>query len=542
MAQRLDLSKKLFRGAVILTVAALVTKILSAAYRIPFQNIAGDIGFYIYQQVYPFYGIALIFSTYGFPAVISKLVAEQRQEDNQFIQTILIPAFLIIGGIGSALCSLFYWGADWIASAMKDPELAGPIKLISFSFLLMPVISVLRGYYQGKSDMFPTAVSQVAEQLIRVCGILIFSLLLLWQGKSLYEIGFGAYLGSLLGGLACVTVLLLFMWKRKDLNLFQKKFLFQQRIKWKSLSKILLFQGLAFCMTSLILVLIQLVDSWHLYSLLLDSGMEQDSAKALKGVYDRGQPLLQLGTVVASSLSLTLIPLISGYLKKGKFEEIEEKIRLSFRISITVGLGAAIGLLLLIESANYMLFEDSKGSGTLGVLSLSIFFTSLVTTSSSILQSMGHYRSTVIVLMLGILSKWVLNLLFVPLYSITGAALASVISFIFMSVLLHVRLKKYLRRTLLGMPHFRWLARGILAMAIVLVIHGQVFQLFPIEGRLFASLQALTGVLIGGTIYLVLIIRSGMFSFNELVLLPFGSKLALLLRQKHERELSEFDE
>ena len=71
-------SKDLVKGAMILTLAALVTKILSAVYRVPFQNIVGDIGFYIYQQVYPFYGIVMVLSTYGFPVVISKLYTEQQ--------------------------------------------------------------------------------------------------------------------------------------------------------------------------------------------------------------------------------------------------------------------------------------------------------------------------------------------------------------------------------------------------------------------------------------------------------------------------------
>ena len=65
------------RGTFILTIAALFTKILSAFYRIPFQNIVGDVGFYIYQQVYPFYAIAIALSTYGFPVIISKLYAEE---------------------------------------------------------------------------------------------------------------------------------------------------------------------------------------------------------------------------------------------------------------------------------------------------------------------------------------------------------------------------------------------------------------------------------------------------------------------------------
>ena len=83
-------SKALFRGAFILMLAALITKILSAFYRIPFQNIVGDIGFYIYQQVYPFYGMAIVLSTTGFPVVISKLYAEQKLKGDDIKSRLLL--------------------------------------------------------------------------------------------------------------------------------------------------------------------------------------------------------------------------------------------------------------------------------------------------------------------------------------------------------------------------------------------------------------------------------------------------------------------
>ena len=76
-------AKNLIRGTFILTIAALFTKILSAFYRIPFQNIVGDVGFYIYQQVYPFYAIAIALSTYGFPVVISKLYTEEMNKKEE---------------------------------------------------------------------------------------------------------------------------------------------------------------------------------------------------------------------------------------------------------------------------------------------------------------------------------------------------------------------------------------------------------------------------------------------------------------------------
>ena len=67
--------KKTMKGALILSIASLIAKILSAVYRIPFENIVGNTGFYVYQQVYPIYGIGVAFALTGFPVYISKLVA-----------------------------------------------------------------------------------------------------------------------------------------------------------------------------------------------------------------------------------------------------------------------------------------------------------------------------------------------------------------------------------------------------------------------------------------------------------------------------------
>ena len=99
-------SKKLLKGTFILTAAALITKILSAVYRVPFQNIVGDIGFYIYQQVYPFYGIALALSTYGFPVIISKMIAEREEGKNEKeVLHVLQSSFVFLSLTGVTLVS-----------------------------------------------------------------------------------------------------------------------------------------------------------------------------------------------------------------------------------------------------------------------------------------------------------------------------------------------------------------------------------------------------------------------------------------------------
>ena len=72
--------KQLLKGAFILTFAAFLSKILSAVYRVPFQNFVGDLGFYVYQQAYPFYGVAMTLALTGFPQFLSKFLAESPND------------------------------------------------------------------------------------------------------------------------------------------------------------------------------------------------------------------------------------------------------------------------------------------------------------------------------------------------------------------------------------------------------------------------------------------------------------------------------
>ena len=129
----------LVKGTVILSVAAFLTKVLSAVYRVPFQNIVGDIGFYIYQQIYPFYGIAVSFAIYGFPVIISKLYAEQTDpSDEEEKQTIFFSSLLAVGMICLIIFFLLYAGSETFASFMGDERLQPLIRAVSFSYLTVP--------------------------------------------------------------------------------------------------------------------------------------------------------------------------------------------------------------------------------------------------------------------------------------------------------------------------------------------------------------------------------------------------------------------
>ena len=148
--------KNILKGTLILTFAALLIKILSAFYRIPFQNIVGDVGFYIYQQVYPFYGIAVALSTYGFPIVISKLYTEEMaKEEQRNVKQLLLVSAVFLSAFGFLCFALLYGGAGWLANYMKDPGLTILFRMVSVVFLIMPVLSLLRGYFQGNGRYGP---------------------------------------------------------------------------------------------------------------------------------------------------------------------------------------------------------------------------------------------------------------------------------------------------------------------------------------------------------------------------------------------------
>lgn len=531
-----DQAKKLFKGTLILTMAALLTKILSAFYRIPFQNIVGDVGFYIYQQVYPFYGIAVALSTYGFPLIISKLYAfETAQEGRGNVRQLFVVSGLFLLSFGFVCFSILYWGAGWLAEHMHDPQLVPLLKLVAWVFLFMPFISLFRGFFQGSGDMIPTAVSQISEQFIRVTTILAAAVILMGKSYSLYVVGSGAMFGSITGGLVSVILLLLF-WRRRRSNLHISGA--YQRGKSKTILKTLSIEGLTICISAMLLIFIQLADSLNLYSLLVQSGMGAEEAKKLKGVYDRGQPLIQLGTVVATSMSLSLVPLITKEKLQRNETFLQEKVESALKISILVGAGATMGLWNIIGPTNKLLFENTNGSDVLALLSTLILLGSVIMTITAILQGLGRTVFPAIIILASLAVKYGFNTLLIADYGIMGAAAASILAFLFILVLLIMKLRTMIGTVIINKRFYLIMAIAALAMMAVLQLYLFVTNFIYMLGyseRLMAGIQAVSAVFLGGAVYVMIILRGRIFKEAELSLLPFGSKLMIFLPKKHRR-------
>lgn len=437
---------KLIKGAAILGAAALLSKLLGAVYRIPYQNIAGDIGLYVYNQVYPVYTILLFLATSGFPKAISKTVSEKLVVgDREGAKRVFRLSAMVLFSTGLLFFFILYFAAPLIAVLMAgDRELAMPIRSISFALLVVPVMAAMRGYFQGHQNMMPTAVSQIVEQFIRVITILILSYWFLSHGYSVYYAGSGAVFGAVTGSIGSLLILIYFWIRFQKRESYVEGGLPTGAFQQESAKEIIvnLFKiAIPIAAGSLVLPLMQMVDTFTVKNLLDLVGYE--NTKDLTGVLVRGQPLVQFAAFVAAPLSLALLPAISEANARRQKKTIQHYSELSMRLTLFIGLPAAVGLAIIAEPVNIFLYKTNEGSVAIAVLAFTTIFSTMGITTAGILQGLGHVTRPARNLFIGVIFKIIFNLIFIPFMGITGAALSTVLAYIIATTLNVLAVNKY---------------------------------------------------------------------------------------------------
>lgn len=529
--------KQMMKGALLLSLAAFISKILSAVYRVPFQNMVGNTGFYVYQQVYPIYGIGMTFALSGFPVFLSKMIAETPDSGTR--RMILKRSLVILGVFGFILFMGIYGFSGRLALLMGDPELKPILQSVSWMFLWMPILATLRGYFQGNYRMEPTAVSQVAEQVVRV-GAILFAAYLYTQTKGdLYAMGANAMSGATIGALLGSLILLVAYHKERqndDTLVLDGRLLKQESsdAQWGRLFRRYATEGATICLLSAILVLFQLIDSFTLYNGLLDGGKASDLAKNVKGIYDRGQPLVQLGMVVGTGFSASFIPMMSQAHAQNRQNEFTRSAMSLLRMTSVFSAAAVTGLLAILPNVNNMLFGDREGIAVLSVYILAIFAASIMTAYHSILQSLGQYKISLVALAAGLTVKFFGNLLLVEPLGTMGASIALIAGLAAMVLVLWMNSERALRDVWLT-DHF---VRKLLAGCVVLFVTvwalrvGLERYLFTDGGRLTDSVIAVVTVCAGVGVFLWYILKVRLLTLREWVSIPFGKKLLRKLPDK----------
>ena len=208
--------RKFLKGAAVLAGAGILMKLLGAVFRIPLTNWIGD-GMAYYSVAYAIYGTLVVIGTAGVPIAISKLVSENivqgkyRNAHKVFhVATLLM---LAIGTTGFLIC---FFGADLIAGLIKSPKSAPAIRAMSPALFFVPLFSSFRGFFNGRQNMNPTAVSEITEQLVR-CGVGL-SLAYMMSHPILNEVNAaaGASLGASVGAIAgFLIIFMIFLLNKK---------------------------------------------------------------------------------------------------------------------------------------------------------------------------------------------------------------------------------------------------------------------------------------------------------------------------------------
>lgn len=512
--------QKILAGAGVLAAAGILAKILSALYRVPFQNLVGDAGFYVYQQVYPIYGIGMVMALSGWPLFISKVIAEQPNDTAR--KHVAWRLFWLLTGLSIVVFSGLFFGAPLIAEGMgNDLRLIPEIQAISWLFLVMPFLAVGRGYTQGMVDMAPTAISQVLEQLVRVALIIGIAWVSVENGWSVYKIGTWAMFAATVAGLVAAMYL---AWYVRQLPR-EKEICDTSDLGWKTLGGRLWREGGILAVVAALLVLLQLIDSFTITTLLQDFGQSMPTAAIEKGIYDRGQPLLQLGMVIATGLGTTLIPVMRDKWFKQDQEGLRHDFQLTMRLALVSSTLVTVGLIAIMPSLNQLLFETSSGSTTLQWYVLTIVPATLIVVMISILQSVDQSHGIAKWLLMTLLFKYLGNQLFIPSSGTAGAAISTAFSLVPLAIVVLRRVPKAWWQ---GMDWSRW-TRHLLCLVMVvgfsaLLMRG-FLQSLGLDSRSMSIVVTMISILTGLGAAFFGMRRWAVFTPTDWKYIPKGDKI-----------------
>ncbi len=497
-------------------------------YVIPFYAIIGDQGGALYGYAYSIYSIFLGLSTAGIPLAMSKLISEYATLGYLEIKE---RAFYLgkklLGIMGLIFFVLFMIFAHPLAemiigdtpggNSVADVEFV--IRIISFAILIVPTMSVYRGYFQGHNIIKPTSISQVLEQLIRVLMIIIGSFI----GMKIFNLSlrntvgiavFAATVGALFSYLYLRIV------KVKNRKVFAKKKdnVKEPKVTDKEIIYKLLGYAFPFIMIDVFKSLYNSIDVFILVQFLTNVfNFSKDSAETVMGVISTwGLKINQIIISISTGIMISFIPNITSSMVKNDLSSVRQKINQALQIIIYLTIPMAVGLSILSTNV-WNVFYGASDYGP-KVYALYVFVavaTILFTTSITTVQVLKNYKMVFISLIVGFIAKLGLNIpllygfskMGLPAYY--GSIIATIIGYLACALICLVFLnKKYRVDYEETIKRLLEVVFAVIIMSIVLLL---IKILMPITttNRLINILIIIMDTVIGGIIYLGITIKRG---------------------------------
>ncbi len=473
-----------------LAASGIIVKIIGALFKIPIGGILKPEGMANFSIAYNIYALLFVLSTAGVPVAVSKIISHAhavgRGWEARRIYSVSRNFFAAVGGIGSIV--MYVWAPDF-ASFMSAAGSAPAIRAVAPAVFLVSLSAVSRGYYQGLSDMYPTAKSQVYEAL----GKLIVGFGAAWflnkNGFGPSVCAAGAVLGVSVGALLSTAYLAAVNFAHRGKE--EKPPLAIPRSA-KNIIKELVRLSVPITAGAAVISLTNVIDSALVMRLLGESGLATGESMWLYGAYNYACNLFNLPSAVISTLGVSLIPKISAAHARRDLDVLSATSNTAVKVALLFAFPAAAGLLVLALPVMNILYGASVDAEAVHVSAVLLKYLTpaipplaVVTVTNAIHQACGNVRLPVLSMLCGAAVKLASNYFFVsiPQFNIKGAAISTVLCYTVIAVIncsafkrINVRMKIISIFIKSGIPAF---ATGAAAYCTYFVVlHGE----FPIIG------------------------------------------------------------
>lgn len=516
-------------GTIIATLALVFTKILGMLYVIPFYAIIDSQGSSLYSYAYNIYLIFLSISSAGIPVAMSKIVSEYESLGLKEAKVRSFKLGIFIVSILSAVCFIFLMffsenvarlivGDMTGGNSLEDITLV--IFVVSFAVLIIPFLSVAKGYLQGHKYIKPSSVSQMIEQIVRILVIVCGSYFVIRILHKSVSIGVAvAVSGAFVGGLvAIIYIARKIVTHKKELSLDQK--LERDNISNKEILKKICSYAIPFVIINLTVNIYNTVDMSLIIRTLSNIGFSGADSEYVAGVVTTwGYKLNMIVTAVATGLTVSLIPNIVAEHTKKNYKELNKILNQALQIILFISLPAAFGLSFLAEPVwNVFYGVNELGSSVFRLSIITAIFSNLYLISIQAAQGLNEYKTVYLAVIVGFLTNALLdvplmllcNKIGIPAYY--GASIATIIGF---SIAVFIVLRKIKKYPDISYKETWIMLRDMLIALVIMLIVLYVMNLvvpFHLNNKFVSILDICLYALVGGAIYIVLTYYMGIIN------------------------------
>ena len=499
----------LLRSTAGLALAGIIAKVVGAFYRIPLTNILGAEGIGLYQTFFPVYALFLTLTSAALPTVVARYVAyaDALKVDIPATRAAAKRTAVVSGLIGLVCAAALAYPA---AALQSRPSVWKGYLVVAPAVLAVTVSTYYKGYFIGKGRMTANALSQTAEQAVKLAVGLMAALALSKYGAT----------AAVYGALFAVTVSeiagLVFMAAayRKDTG---KENIYRVRVD-KTIYYDIIKNILPILAAALIVPVSSFLDSFVIVRMLTAGGASLADATSDYGIYSGAVgTVINLPVVIAVSLAVAVLPKISSGVAKGEYVRVNEATGLTLSACLAVAVPCFFAILVFapdVVSALYPGFSATDATRTSDILRLQAFnviAASAVQLLCGILQALGSGRSAAAYLAFGVAVKTVIQIFLLPYIGIKAAPVAQIVMYTLAAALSVV---KYLE--LVGKnPQLVQSGSKILLCGVIMSVCIRAVALTV--GNMYVRLAV--GVATGVTVYFALLALTGLLNKKGLATL-----------------------